>query len=594
MNENGMLLATSIAPHNIANQILSVQSWMDCGFNVISCNAKDEIEQLSKVFTSVKFVEVKRDARAEKGRPLVYVFDVLQELKRYGAKVCGIINSDIHLRNISKDMHSFIECECNDSLVFSHRYDIDSISDKIGEKYIGLDFFLFDKSMIDLYQDDGLVMGGAAWDYWMVFIAGHHGMTAKELIDPIAFHIRHAQAWNDLEDLDAKRRIAGKYCGDFRASTIISKINKPVIDSENKITYCDYAYNRKVLIAVNGEICNDTMDSLLRQTYKNCIISHYAADAIVSSDADYVLVPYDGMVYHERFITNMLACSSDAESVTTSLTVLSGGDLFFKVTARHIKRLRGEIFCGCSLIMPRFLKQIDYENTNAFHFAEFGNMDFAKMEYRDYAEAIIISDDRKRFFLWGAGENTRYILDNMNLRHQEIVGIVDSDPANTGKKICGIPVIDADALGEADNYDAVLVTPLRWEREICSRLEKRIPDEKILSFGYSINNAPATMIERYHFKDIILVGNTEDCKALKSGCLKNNCIIDEIDETYVGSDVLRGFTEAIFHHQPNLIVIPDEAVDLKGKMESLGLIYMEHFVTHSDIMGLLNRDSNPI
>ena len=588
MSDQKILLATSIAPHNIENQMHSVQSWMDCGFEIISCNAKDEIEQLGKLFTDMRFIEVKRDARCEKGRPLVYVYDILQELKWFDRKVCGIVNSDIHLRNISKDMYDLLIRETKDSLVFGHRYDVDSLSEKLGDKYIGVDLVLFDKALIDIYQDDKLVMGAAAWDYWMVFIAKHYGKEVKELLDPVAFHIRHPQAWSDMEDLESKRRLAEKYCENSSAQTIITQIDGSVLKCKTKLAYCEHSSHKKVLIVINGKIRDETMDSILRQNYGNFEIAPDYLDRKYRAEVDYVLIPYDGIVYNEHFLSYMLTSAADAESVTTSLAVFSESSLFFNVTSRHLKRLRGEVYYGCSLIKPEFLLSTDYRKLSAFHYVEFSDKDLVQITYRDYVDAVITSDNRKRYFLWGAGSNTRYVLDRIDSSQQTIIGIVDSDPLLSGQLIDGIPVVNVEALADEQKYDAVLITPLRWEKEIYSQLEKMIPEEKILCFGYSINDVPTTMIERYLSNDIILVGSGDTYRALKSGCLRNNYIIDEINESEVSDDVISGFLSAIIHRRPNIVIIPDNSTELKAKMESEGMVYMDHFVTHSDFKRVLN------
>lgn len=60
-------IATSIAPKNIENQKLATESWVKCGFKVVSVNIKQEIKQLRSQFPHVTFHEAKRDARKETG-----------------------------------------------------------------------------------------------------------------------------------------------------------------------------------------------------------------------------------------------------------------------------------------------------------------------------------------------------------------------------------------------------------------------------------------------------------------------------------------------------------------------------------------------
>ncbi|MEK7990379.1 MAG: hypothetical protein VSS52_005180, partial [Thiotrichaceae bacterium] len=62
-----IIIATSIAPKNIENQKLATESWVKCGFKVVSINIRQEIKQLRSQFPHVTFHEAKRDARKETG-----------------------------------------------------------------------------------------------------------------------------------------------------------------------------------------------------------------------------------------------------------------------------------------------------------------------------------------------------------------------------------------------------------------------------------------------------------------------------------------------------------------------------------------------
>ena len=78
-----ILIATSIAPFEIENQRKAIDSWIEAGFEVISVNTISELELLKKDFPDIHFIEAKRDASTEKGRPLIYVYDILTKLSSH-------------------------------------------------------------------------------------------------------------------------------------------------------------------------------------------------------------------------------------------------------------------------------------------------------------------------------------------------------------------------------------------------------------------------------------------------------------------------------------------------------------------------------
>lgn len=73
-----IVLVTSIAPKDIENQKSALNSWIEAGFRIVSCNIRDEIEVIEKEFPQIEFVEMKRDGRGIIGKPCPYIYDMLQ------------------------------------------------------------------------------------------------------------------------------------------------------------------------------------------------------------------------------------------------------------------------------------------------------------------------------------------------------------------------------------------------------------------------------------------------------------------------------------------------------------------------------------
>jgi hypothetical protein len=192
-------LVTSIAPRNIENQQRAVASWLQLGFSVTSLNTAAEAEQLRPQFEGVEFSTVSRDARAECGRPLVYLNDVFAFLRASGTPVCGLINSDIHLRG-TLATRDFVIDQARGSMVIASRSDVDSLDQVAGEVYVhGFDLFLFDSQILDFLPVTRFCLGQPWWDYWFPYFLSLRSpkpYPVKLLAFPFAVHIRHANNWS--------------------------------------------------------------------------------------------------------------------------------------------------------------------------------------------------------------------------------------------------------------------------------------------------------------------------------------------------------------------------------------------------------------
>jgi hypothetical protein len=73
---------------------LCVQSWIACGFKIISLNAPDEIPALAARFPEVEFLPAERNANMVFGRKTPFIADILSALHRESGTVLGVINSD--------------------------------------------------------------------------------------------------------------------------------------------------------------------------------------------------------------------------------------------------------------------------------------------------------------------------------------------------------------------------------------------------------------------------------------------------------------------------------------------------------------------
>jgi hypothetical protein len=189
-------VATSIAPMNTDKQRVAVASWIDVGLRVLSVNTPNEIKVLKEIFPEVLFIPASRNAREDLGKPLIYLDDVLHALKKSGSKVCGIINSDIILKNC-RQLPAFLQSLTQDAFVLGARVDVPNLdAQENGPYYYGRDLFFFDRSFTSHVPPSGFCLGAPWWDIWLPLVALHTGRSLVQPAERFALHLIHDQAWN--------------------------------------------------------------------------------------------------------------------------------------------------------------------------------------------------------------------------------------------------------------------------------------------------------------------------------------------------------------------------------------------------------------
>lgn len=192
-----MTIATSLAPgKELTIQRDAIFSWEKIGFTVISVNCEAEIALLKPHFPTIEFVKVYRTASSHYGKPYVYFDDIMASLWKRDSNICGIVNSDIHLRR--KDFYSFLLKEAVGSFVYGSRVDVADLSNTDGEVVQeGFDYFFFDKSVIAAYPSSTMCMGLPCWDYWAALTPLFWGIPVKKVMTAHAYHIKHKVNWNN-------------------------------------------------------------------------------------------------------------------------------------------------------------------------------------------------------------------------------------------------------------------------------------------------------------------------------------------------------------------------------------------------------------
>ncbi|MED4227138.1 hypothetical protein [Neobacillus cucumis] len=196
-NLKSILVVTSIVPNRIEVQRNAIRTWLESGFDVVSVNTKEEVEKLKPHFPEIKFHIADRSAKGKYGKPYIYIYDLMKVLESSDYTVVGIINSDIHFKNAKPDLVNVIYEQALDSLVYGHRIDVNHINDSYGNMSNGVDYFFFNKNLIQIFEDDGLCMGQPAWDWWMVCLLAAKHQKTKRILNPIGYHVIHPQQWDE-------------------------------------------------------------------------------------------------------------------------------------------------------------------------------------------------------------------------------------------------------------------------------------------------------------------------------------------------------------------------------------------------------------
>lgn len=187
-----MIAITSIAPghKNYDNQLNAVKSWINAGYEVVSMNSQDEIEELKGKFENVKFVPTNRHNKKIFGKPYVIASAIIDYLIEVKSKYSLIINSDI----IIKDKNRYTEklkALSNDGIVIMNRYDYDNdiAVSKIYED--GFDGFFINEKYLGVFPQTLLCLGQCHWDYWLPYTASINGAKIIKSKEPYIYHKKH-------------------------------------------------------------------------------------------------------------------------------------------------------------------------------------------------------------------------------------------------------------------------------------------------------------------------------------------------------------------------------------------------------------------
>lgn len=427
-----MLIATSLMYSKdnleIEKQKKAMQTWKDIGFRVISCNVIEEIEVLREVFPEVSFIELKRSGKESMGKPFPLIYDMLQALKsntQEEDKICGIVNSDIFLKNISaEEIQAYFRVSDNRVLIM-HRYDIDEEEDTKGEYYFsGIDVFFFERKYISMFPDKGFMLGRPEWDHWFLYEADNAGMQILEIKNKIAFHIKHRQRWtaNESNQMASKQK---------------NQVKKQSFDEE-------YYYR-------TNEIMANLQNRILLGSHELM-----PSETVIKQDGFWDDGNRENLVKWEKE-------SFSIEYVPESIGVLYFKDNHpFRLCALH--RQAKENVDG-TFSLGEILEN-ERDKGSILRYIDFKDLDFVK--------------SLGNVYVYPAGRAARLLIDCLDTYHIPVLGMVDRDESLWGKTYMGKEIFGLSVLEDAFSYDHVIIASNLYVREIYEGLSKSIDKDKLI------------------------------------------------------------------------------------------------------------------
>lgn len=169
-----------------------IGSWRDAGYPVTSFNAPDEAAAIAAVYPDVTFKPVARTALAERGRPFVYLADLMAQCDPASEALIGIINADILLHDVAA-LQRALAAQNGRRVFYGQRRDIhDPSAPTQGMRHAwGFDYFFFPQAAARRLADAGMMFGQNWWDYWFPVALAAQGYELCPVRSLPVSHLHH-------------------------------------------------------------------------------------------------------------------------------------------------------------------------------------------------------------------------------------------------------------------------------------------------------------------------------------------------------------------------------------------------------------------
>jgi hypothetical protein len=206
-----LIIVTSISPQPQAEerQAVALKSWKSAGFHGVSLNLPKEVETIRQRYGQfVEVVGVDQACRGRNKRPLVAVADLIEtSFERNEGKFSLVLNADILL---AENAGTTFSQEPRGVMMIPRwqidRYESGGEMEKMERDPWGYDGVLLGSELRGVFLNRYFGLGLPWWDYWIPFRALHLGHRVQVLQEPLAFHVRHQELWDEKD----RARLAGE------------------------------------------------------------------------------------------------------------------------------------------------------------------------------------------------------------------------------------------------------------------------------------------------------------------------------------------------------------------------------------------------
>lgn len=411
---------------DLRNQRNAICTWLALGIQVLSVNTVEEIYTLKGEFPEIKFIELERTGMKKYGKPVPYIFDMLEVLYENSItdeEICGIINSDIYLKNIEDTRiieNLFLENE--NRLVGLHRYDIEKSEDLDGQYYFsGIDVFFLKRKYLKSFCDEGFALGRPEWDHWMVYTAEKNDLIYTEIKNALAFHVKHKQRWKPSESNALGTTVQAQNNGEKYYCTT----NQVLQDTA-----------RRMVLPCGGEVADCIWENF-PELYVEPDMCEVADIEMKRHCTDAIRFPLGIGYYRDNRFYRVCALHTDAYWKKELLVNRVGAK-------QNEVPLVGEIM---------------------------GYIDFMRTE---------LPKKLGRFYLYSAGRAGKAMLDGLLYHGLRPLGFVDRDKNIQGTSYLDVPIFGLDVLEKKQEYDHVLLISNLYIDEIYRNLSKIVPGERLI------------------------------------------------------------------------------------------------------------------
>lgn len=201
-----MVILTSLSPSqgSEVRQKRALESWREAGFQAVSLNPETEVDAISGTYHGlIKVVPTRFLSSHGAGRRLVAVADLIDQSYRRNQGAALILNADIILTPAA--IRHFRPDATGVTMI--PRWEVDDWPSHTEWELNpwGYDGALLGRELAGVFRNPAFGLGLPWWDYWLPFRALHLGIGVQIIGDPLAFHVRHKEIWDERD----RARLAG-------------------------------------------------------------------------------------------------------------------------------------------------------------------------------------------------------------------------------------------------------------------------------------------------------------------------------------------------------------------------------------------------